>query len=239
MLIRLDKALADEGLATRSEAKKLISRGLVTINGVVERNSAAKLERGQDIVAVDGREITTRDHIYLMLNKPAGYLSATDDATQPTVLALVPPELMRRGLFPAGRLDKDTTGLMILTDDGDFAHRLLAPKSHVPKCYLAELDIPVTEEMRQGFNAGIALKGEKKCMPAKLEPVDAQTARVTIREGMYHQIKRMFGCYGARVVSLRRISIGALPLDPSLSEGRCRELTDGELSLLQMADEDF
>ncbi|MEG0853360.1 MAG: 16S rRNA pseudouridine(516) synthase, partial [Angelakisella sp.] len=155
------------------------------------------------------------------------------DPRDKTVVDLVPPELWRKGLFPAGRLDKDTTGMVIITDDGDFAHRILAPKSHIAKTYLATLDIPVTAEMEAGFNAGISLKGEKQCMPAQLSVVDSHTARVVISEGMYHQIKRMFGCYGAKVLELRRISMGKLALDETLPEGSCRELTPEELLLLE------
>ncbi|MEG2073784.1 MAG: pseudouridine synthase [Angelakisella sp.] len=230
--IRLDKALSEQGTLSRKDAGKLITKGLVTVNGAVVRDTAAKVCRLSDCVSVNGVAITMRKHIYLLLNKPLGVVSATSDPNDKTVIDLVPPELWRNGLFPAGRLDKDTVGMVIITDDGDFAHRILSPKSHIPKTYLATLDIPVTAEMEAGFNAGISLKGEKECMPAKLSILDEHTARVVIHEGMYHQIKRMFGCYGAKVVELRRVAMGSLPLDEALSEGCCRELTPAELELL-------
>lgn len=232
-LVRLDKALADGGAASRKEVKQQIAKGLVTVNGVTERDPGRKVCREQDLVAVNGTALALAKHSYLLLNKPEGIISATEDRTGPTVLDLVPPALWRRGLFPAGRLDKDTTGMMVLTDDGEFAHRILSPRSHIPKTYLATLDIPVTQAMGESFDAGIQLKDEKKCMPAHLEIVKSHVARVVISEGMYHQIKRMFGCHGARVLSLQRIAMGALALDPTLEEGGCRELTPAELVLLE------
>lgn len=231
--IRLDKAISEQGTLSRKDAGRLITKGLVTVNGTVVRDTGAKVLRESDTVAVNGTAVTLREHLYLLLNKPLGVVSASSDPHDKTVVDLVPPELWRRGLFPAGRLDKDTTGMVILTDDGDFAHRILAPKSHIPKTYIATLDIPVTDEMAVGFNAGIALKGEKECMPAQLTITDSHTARVVISEGMYHQIKRMFGCYGAKVVSLRRVAMGGLALDETLDEGCCRELEPRELLLLE------
>ena len=168
-----------------------------------------------------------------MLHKPAGVVSATRDVRERTVVDLVPPQLRRPGLFPAGRLDKDTTGMMILTDDGELAHRILSPRSHVPKTYIARLDRPVTEEMVRAFAAGIPLKGEGECLPATLRVRGEQEGEVTICEGMYHQIKRMFAVCGATVLTLKRISMGGLALDPALAEGACRELTAEELELLE------
>lgn len=232
-LVRLDKALADGGLSTRSQVRRQILDGQVTVNGTTAHDPGQKVCRETDLILVRGAAAALQKHCYLMLNKPAGVVSATEDAHQPTVIDLVPPELARKGLFPAGRLDKDTTGMMLLTDDGDFAHLILAPKSHIPKTYVATLDIPVTAAMADDFNAGIQLKDEKKCMPAQLEILTSHTAKVTISEGMYHQIKRMFGCHGAKVVLLHRVAMGALPLDPTLAPGSCRELTPAELVLLQ------
>lgn len=231
--IRLDKAISEHGSLSRKDAGKLITKGLVTVNGTVVRDASAKVQRENDVIVANGVPVTLREHLYLLLNKPLGVVSASSDPHYKTVVELVPPELWRRGIFPAGRLDKDTTGMVILTDDGDFAHRILAPKSHIPKTYIATLDIPVTEEMAAGFNAGIALKGEKECMPAQLTITGSHTACVVIREGMYHQIKRMFGCYGAKVVSLRRVAMGSLALDEALAEGCCRELEPHELLLLE------
>jgi len=171
-------------------------------------------------------------NVYLMLNKPKGYVSATEDRDHQTVLELVPSEFAGRDIFPAGRLDRDTTGLMIITDDGALAHNILAPKKHVQKIYHVELDIPVTEEMAQGFAEGVELN-DGVCKEAGLEIVGEYAARVTLKEGRYHQIKRMFGCYGAKVVELHRLAIGNLHLPDDLAVGECRELTEEELKLLQ------
>lgn len=152
--IRLDKAISEHGSLSRKDAGKLITKGLVTVNGTVVRDASAKVQRENDVIVANGVPVTLREHLYLLLNKPLGVVSASSDPHYKTVVELVPPELWRRGIFPAGRLDKDTTGMVILTDDGDFAHRILAPKSHIPKTYIATLDIPVTEEMAAGFNAG-------------------------------------------------------------------------------------
>lgn len=230
---RLDKLLAAQSTWSRREVKELIRKGLVAVNGVPAKGAEQKLDPDADRVEVAGREVPLRLRLYLMMNKPAGVVSASRDDRCPTVVDLVPEELRRRGLFPAGRLDKDTTGLLILTDDGALAHRILSPKSHVPKVYLARLDRPLTPEMAEGFAAGIPLGEEGVTLPAKLEPLEDRLARVTLREGMYHQIKRMFGRYGAAVVELRRVSMGGLLLDESLAPGQCRELTPGEVELLQ------
>ncbi|WP_071429395.1 pseudouridine synthase [Angelakisella massiliensis] len=232
-LVRLDKALADQGMWSRKDVKALIRKGQVTVGGIPETDPGRKVDRDKDRVMVSGREIALKEHLYLMLHKPAGVVSATRDERERTVVDLVPPELKRPGLFPAGRLDKDTTGMMILTDDGDLAHRILSPRSHVPKTYIALLDRPVTEEMVRAFAAGIPLKGEGECLPAVLRSRGEREGEVTICEGMYHQIKRMFTVCGATVLALKRISMGALPLDPQLEEGACRELTGEELALLE------
>ena len=212
-LLRLDKILAAQGEGSRSQVKEEIARGRVTVNGAVVRDPGHKVNPAGDVVAVGGVSTRLQKHCYLLLNKPAGVVSASSDSREPTVVDLVPPELRRKGLFPAGRLDKDTTGLLLITDDGDFAHRILAPRRHIPKTYLATLDVPVTQAMADGFNAGIQLKDEKQCLPAQLTIVDSHTARVVLHQGMYHQIKRMFGCYGAKVLRLHRIAMGGLTLD--------------------------
>ena len=181
---------------------------------------------------LDGKPFVVKKQIYLMLNKPKGYVSATEDKKQQTVLELVSPALKGRDLFPAGRLDKDTTGLMIITDDGVLAHNILSPKKHVQKIYRVELDIPVTEEMQKGFAEGVELN-DGICKDAKLTILGEKTAEVTLREGRYHQIKRMFGCFGAKVVELHRIAMGELFLPDDLPEGECRELTEEDLQKLQ------
>lgn len=230
---RLDKLLAAQSTWSRREVREYIKKGRVTVDGLTAREPEQKVDPERAGVAVDGKPVLLRPHLYLMMNKPAGVVSASRDGGCPTVVDLVPPSLRRRGLFPAGRLDKDTTGMVVITDDGALAHRILSPKSHVPKVYRVRLDRPLTAEMAEGFSRGIPLGEEGVTLPAKLEALDTDLALVTLREGMYHQIKRMFACYGAKVLELHRISMGALALDDSLGPGECRELTGEELLLLQ------
>ena len=233
---RLDKVLAGQSTWSRREVRDWIKGGLVTVNGAPVRDPGQKIIQETDRVAVKGREITLRRNLYLMMDKPAGVVSASRDDGCPTVVDLVPPELKRPGLFPAGRLDKDTTGMVIITDDGALAHRILSPKSHVPKLYLAHIDSFITNAMIQGFAQGIPVGEEGVTLPAELVALDLDLARVTLREGMYHQIKRMFASYGAKVLELRRVSMGGLVLDGTLGPGGCRELTPRELILLQQTD---
>ena len=230
---RIDKIIASQGLYSRSDVKYLVNRKRVAIDGEVVRSSSQKADPEKNVITIDGKPLTVKKQIYLMLHKPKGYVSATEDKEHQTVLALVPPEWKGRDLFPAGRLDKDTTGLMIITDDGVLAHNILSPRKHVQKVYGVELDIPVTEEMQQGFAAGVELN-DGLCKEAKLVITGEKTAEVTLKEGRYHQIKRMFGCYGAKVVELHRIAMGDLYLPDDLAEGECRELTEEELKKLQM-----
>lgn len=230
---RIDKIIASQGLYSRSDVKYLVSRKRVAIDGEVVRSSSQKVDPEKNVITIDGKPLTVKKQIYLMLHKPKGYVSATEDKEHQTVLALVPPECKGRDLFPAGRLDKDTTGLMIITDDGVLAHNILSPRKHVQKVYGVELDIPVTEEMQKGFAAGVELN-DGICKEADLVITGEKTAEVTLKEGRYHQIKRMFGCYGANVVELHRIAMGDLYLPDDLAEGDCRELTEEELKKLQM-----
>ena len=230
-LERLDKIISSRTGLSRKEAKAAISDGKVTVNGGAVRSSDYKANENDEIF-LEGRKINGKAHTYLVLNKPKGYVSATEDPEQKTVLELVPPELMRNGLFPAGRLDKDTTGLMIITDDGDFAHRILSPRKHVSKKYDVTIDLPVTEAMEKGFAEGIELN-DGICKTAKLEKTGEHTAFVTLSEGRYHQIKRMFGCFGAKVTELKRLSMGGFSLPEDLAEGECRELSDAEVALIE------
>ncbi len=202
------------------------------IDGEVIKSSSVKADPEKSRITVDGVDITIKKNVYLMLNKPKGYVSATEDKEHQTVLELVPEEYQGRGMFPAGRLDRDTTGLMIITDDGVMAHNILAPKKHVQKIYHVELDISVTHQMADGFKAGVELN-DGVCKEAGLEITGEKTATVTLKEGRYHQIKRMFGCYGAKVVELHRLAMGDLYLPDDLEPGTCRELTEAELKLLQ------
>ncbi len=229
-ITRLDKLIADCTNCTRKDAKTLLASGKVKVNGVATKKADTKVNSA-DIVEVDGRVLTTNKYVYILLNKPMGYVCATQDREHRTVIELLPQELARKGLFPVGRLDKDTTGMLIITDDGDFAHEVLSPANHLPKTYIAKLDTPITQQMMDGFASGIQLKDEKQCKPAKLIAHDEKTAEVTITEGMYHQIKRMFGCYGAKVLELERVAIGGLYMPSDIELGTARVLTEAEILL--------
>ena len=217
---RIDKIIASQTNYSRKDVKKLISQKKVRVNDEIVKRPEQKFDEQQDTIY--------KKHIYLVLNKPQGYISATEDRTAKTVLDLVPEQYMRKGLFPAGRLDKDTTGMMIITDDGEFAHNILAPRKHIEKTYRVQIDIDITEEMKEKFKQGIVLK-DHVCCPATIVVENKNTALITITEGKYHQIKRMLGCFGAKVVRLHRISMGGLQLPSDLIEGKCRELTAEEL----------
>ena len=231
---RIDNIIASQGQHSRKEVKTLIAKGRVAAGGRVVSSSSEKVDPLTTQITIDGRPLEFKRNLYLILNKPKGYVSATEDRDHPTVLELVPQEYRGRDLFPAGRLDRDTTGLMIITDDGVLAHNILAPKKHVPKLYHVKLDIPVTEEMRAGFLEGVMLN-DGVCKAADLLKTGEKTADVTLREGRYHQIKRMFGCFGAEVVELKRLGMGKLMLPEDLEEGECRELSAEELFALSMA----
>ena len=222
-------------MLSRREVRALISAGRVAVEGEIEKHAERKV-REEDLIAIDGKPFNVQKTAVLMLNKPAGYVSAARDARDHTVLELVPPEYRRKNLFPAGRLDKDTTGLMILTDDGALAHEILSPNHHVPKSYRVTIDLAMTPEMAEGFAQGVPLK-DGPCRSARLQIVDEHVGIVTLREGRYHQIKRMLGCYGAQVTALHRLTMGALSLDPTLSPGCCRPLTEEELRLLRCQEE--
>ena len=231
-LTRLDKLIADSGVASRSEAKTLIRAGRVTVNGIVPKSAEEKYAAETAVLCVDGEVISCSAKRYLMLNKPNGVLSATEDAKQETVLELLSPQLRRQGLFPVGRLDKDTTGLLLLTNDGDFAHRVISPKKHVPKLYRAAVDGILTQKDVAAFEKGIILSDGTVCLPAKLELVRPAVGLVTVYEGKYHQVKRMFAALGKHVTALHREQIGALCLDEGLKPGEYRELCAEELDLL-------
>ena len=229
---RLDKIISEQTYYTRSEIKKLISKGVVFVNGMQAKKPETKYDETNVSIKINGKEIEVNKNIYLLLNKPKGYISATEDSTQKTVLDLVPDKYKNRNLFPAGRLDKDTTGLVLITDDGEFAHNILAPRKHVKKEYEVTLDIPATQAMLDGFKKGVNLI-DGACKSAILEITGEYTANVTIIEGRYHQIKRMFGCYGAKVVELNRICIGNLYLPCDLKLGEIREASVEELKKIQ------
>lgn len=233
---RLDKLLSGTGRWSRREVKELLRQGRVTVDGCPARAAEQKLEPGAVCLAVDGEPLQLERFTYIMLHKPAGLLSATEDSRQPTVLDLLPPELRRRGLAPVGRLDKDTEGLLLLTNDGGLTHRLLSPKYHVDKVYLARVDGTLTQEAVEAFAAGLTLEDGLRCLPARLELLDAGQVRVTLREGKFHQVKRMLAACGAPVIYLKRLSMGPLQLDESLTPGAWRPLTREEQMALSGCD---
>lgn len=226
---RIDKVISSQTLYSRKDVKELIKNKKVTVNDLIINKSDIKINEETDILKIDGEIIEIKKHIYLVLNKPKGFISATEDRAMKTVLDLVPDKYLHRDLFPAGRLDKDTTGLMIITDDGNFAHNILSPKKHISKTYNVKIDIPMTKEMVEGFKQGISLN-DGDCKPSILEITSTYTGIVVLNEGRYHQIKRMFGCYKAKVLELERIKMGNFSLPKALPEGACRELTTSELN---------
>lgn len=233
--LRLDKMLAHMGLGTRKDIKKLARAGEILVNGQAVRDTAQKVDPERDEVLVCGEPVHYREHIYLMLNKPAGYISATEDRSLPTVLELLAEPYAGRELFPVGRLDRDTEGLLLLTNDGKLAHELLSPKKHVPKTYLVRVDSPVTEEQWTALEQGVVLDDGYRTRPARLEALagDSSAVLLTITEGKYHQVKRMFAAVGNRVRYLKRLAMGGLWLDEALAPGQYRELTAAELALLR------
>lgn len=225
---RLDKVISQQTHYTRKEVKELIKNKQVSINNQIINKPDFKVNTEVDKIILNGEELKIQKHVYLMLNKPKGYVSATEDRNMKTVLELVPEKYLHRELFPAGRLDKDTEGLMIITDDGDFAHNILSPKKHISKTYHVKIDISITEDMIIGFKNGIELN-DGKCKQAILEKTETHSGIVILTEGRYHQIKRMFGCFGAKVVELKRIKMGAFQMPTDLKLGECREFSETEL----------
>lgn len=221
---RLDKFLSNQTGISRSESRTSIKRGKVCVNGVAERDFSRLIDSETDIVVFGERQISYKRYIYLVLNKPAGIITASTDKTRKTVLDLVPAEYKRRGLTPVGRLDKDTTGLLIITDDGDFAHRCISPKSNIEKSYIAELDGDINSDIINDFKNGVVLADGYKCKPAKLYDMGNKTVRIVITEGKYHQIKRMFGVFSLGVNTLKRESVGGVGLPKDLAPGECVEV---------------
>ena len=231
--IRLDKFLADSQLGTRSEVRQLLKKGLVSVNGEIVKKPEFKIDPASDRVCFDGKEVSSQQEVYYMLNKPAGVVSATRDNHDRTVLDLLPPGDRRPDLFPVGRLDKDTTGLLLITNDGALPHRLLSPRRHVDKTYFVRVNGRIREETVEAFRKGIDIGDEKITLPAELKPLGEDQALVTIREGRFHQIKRMFHAAGCEVTGLKRLTMGSLVLDENLPEGSFRRLTEEELFRLR------
>jgi len=234
MKIRIDKLLSNTGEGSRSDVKKLLKGGAVTVDGFVIKDSGTQVEEGQDIT-VYGRKIIYKKFIYIMLNKPQGVVSATKDKNE-TVIDLLDEGFKAWDLFPVGRLDKDTEGLLILTNDGELSHNLLSPKKHIPKTYYATIDGEVTTQDVKLFEMGVVLEDDYKTLPAKLkilECAELSKIELTIMEGKFHQVKRMFESVDKKVVFLRRVSFGPLKLDENLLEGQCRELSKEEVNSLK------
>ncbi len=228
--MRLDRLLCEMNKGARSRVKEYIRQGLVTVDGVVVRDPGRRVGDGE-CVTLQGEEVIFKKYEYYMLNKPGGVVSATRDNVSQTVLELL-PKGRRQGLFPVGRLDKDTEGLLLVTNDGELAHRLLSPGRHVDKVYLAGLVKPLEEARIRCLEQGVDIGEEKPTLPARVEILEPALIRLTIHEGKYHQVKRMLQAVGNEVLTLKRIGFGGLALDPSLAPGESRELTEEEVTRL-------
>ena len=230
--VRLDKLIADSGLASRREAKELVKAGRVRVGTAIAASADMKLDPNVSDVYIDGVLVDYRKNRYIMMNKPNGVLSATEDAGQKTVIDLLPESLRKQELFPVGRLDKDTTGLLLLTNDGGFSHSIISPKRHVAKVYRAAVSGVLDETDIAAFEQGIVLSDGTECMSAKLVIERPSVGLVTVYEGKYHQVKRMFASRGKHVTALHRLSIGGLELDASLKPGEFRELSENERKII-------
>lgn len=229
---RLDKFISSQTPLSRKDAGRAIRDKRVTVNGAVCRTVDCKVDTDADVIALDGKTLSYQKHVYYMMYKPAGIVSATEDRSEKTVLDILPEQYRRDGIFPAGRLDKDTTGLLVLTDDGDLAHRMLSPKKHVVKTYVATLDRTPEDGIADAFKAGIVLADGTVCKPGEARLLDGCRVEVKISEGKYHQVKRMFAALSYTVVALERIAIGTLCLDRTLPKGGVRPLTEDEIALI-------
>ena len=230
--MRLDKFIVESGLASRTEIAKAAKGGAIKVNGVVVHRSSGHIDPVKDVVHFHGREVIWREFTYVMLNKPEGYVSATEDTLSPTVLTLLPEELQRIGLFPCGRLDKNTLGLMLLTNNGPLSHKLLSPKNHVSKKYRFTVKFPISDSDVTALEAGVDIGGYVTA-PCKVEMIGERDGFITLTEGKYHQIKRMIASFGNAVTYLKRITFSDISLDERLAEGEYRELTVEEENILE------
>ena len=219
--IRIDKMLSNVTNISRSEIKRFIKRGEVTVNGRVVKTADEKIDPKSSEVKLKGQTIGYDEFVYIMLNKPKGILSASNDKSRKTVVDLVPYDMKRQKLFPVGRLDKDTTGLIIITNDGEYAHKIISPKNKTGKVYIARLDGELKEDLISEFKNGVVLADGTKCRPANLEILESNVARLTLFDGKYHEVKRMFGVFGLGVNELHRQAIGKLILPETLKSGEC------------------
>ncbi|MBQ8267462.1 MAG: rRNA pseudouridine synthase [Clostridia bacterium] len=226
---RIDKFISNQLLLSRSVVRSGILKGKATVNGDVVRNAGTIIDADNDVITDEGNPIGYKEYVYILMNKPKGVLSAANDKSRETVVDLVPESLRRQGLFPVGRLDKDTTGLLLITDDGIFAHNCISPKKAISKSYIATLDGDINDDMIKQFKEGVVLADGTLCKSALLERVAKNIARIIITEGKYHQIKRMFGTVGLGVNDLHREAIGGLALPDTLKEGECIEMTKEQL----------
>jgi len=232
-LQRIDKMLSSQGIGSRSDIKIMVKKRLIYVNNVPIKDSGLKVDIDMDTVTVNGERVEYKEYIYIMMNKPQGVVSATADKKQKTVIDLIPPQLQRKGLFPVGRLDIDTEGLLIITNDGELAHNVLSPKKKVYKHYLATLDNYVTGDDIQAFADGIVFNDGTKCQPAQLEVIkngENATVLVKICEGMFHQVKKMFLTRRKKVLFLKRLQIGGLKLDSNLNKGNCKEISKVDIN---------
>ncbi len=238
-IIRIDKFLSSQLNISRSDAKKLLRQKGVKVNNSIIVKGEFQFDCVKDIVTVNGKKIDYKEFVYIMLNKPKGVVSATEDPSDVTVIDILPEDLKRSGLFPAGRLDKNTTGFVLITDNGSFAHEILSPSHHVPKTYIVDVEREVTEDEYRCFTEGMLI-GDELFKPAKLKFLEmnadnnAFRYEIIIVEGRYHQIRRMFGCTGNPVIELERVAIGNLPLDRNLELGEAKELSETDIDLLKM-----
>lgn len=232
MDMRIDKLLSTMGLASRSESSKAARAGLIKVNGVTVKTAEVKADPSKDLIEYMGRQVIYEEYVYIMMNKPSGVVSSTDGKDGDTVISLLPEELQKRGLFPCGRLDKDTVGLLIITNDGSTSHYLLSPKRHVSKIYRVQTQYPVTQKDIEELEKGISLDKGDTARPAKVERIAENELFITITEGMYHQIKRMLEAVNNKVVFLERVEFGTIQLDTSLQRGKWRFLTKQEINTL-------
>lgn len=233
---RLDKIIANSGTLSRKEVHRLIKSGSVSVNGIITKDRGFCIDPDTAEIRINGEMISLDKYVYIMLNKPQGVVSATKDPAEKTVVDLVPAEFKKKNLFPAGRLDRNTTGFVLITDNGDFAHKILSPKNHIEKTYEARLAEPVSAESLEKVAKGITLGDGTECLPAKvriLEDVENPLVEIKICEGKYHQIKRMFAAVGNAVIELKRVRMGNLLLDENLQPGECRLLTKDEVELIK------
>ncbi len=230
--MRLDKFFTETATLSRRDANEQIKKGKVQVNGIVVIDSATKINENTDVIVYDGNIISYQKYVYIMLNKPEGVVSATEDTNQKTVLDLLPDKYKKLGLFPCGRLDKDTLGLVMLTNNGELAHNLLSPKKHVQKTYRYNCADPLSNESMQKIENGLMLADGYITKPCKITKIKDTIGDITLTEGKYHEIKRLFGAVGNKITYLERISFGPLKLDVSLKRGEWRELTQNEIDLL-------